>query len=191
MRTFILSLVMVLVTFNASFAGDAEDPADAFAKIYASLCLQHITNLDRLRGKLKDMPKLTPEQSTHFLAGKQGEAWPISDNTGTFVLALPSNKNICAVYARRADASKAERLFVALVGHSPAPMVSRLVRDERAHTPANGPTHTVSYEWSLPNAARKMLFSITTATSDDAQLQVLGSAAMWAAAGFKDTELGV
>ncbi|MDP1768984.1 MAG: hypothetical protein Q8L74_09305 [Nitrospirota bacterium] len=178
MRTFILSLVMVLVAFNASFAGDAEDPADAFAKIYASLCLQHITNLDSLRGKLRDMPKLTPEQSMHFLAGNQGDAWPIADNTGTFVLALPSNKNICAVYARRADASKAERLFVALVGHSPAPMVSRLVRDERAHTPANGPTHTVSYEWSLPNAARKMLFTITTATSDDAQLQVLGSATM-------------
>jgi hypothetical protein len=178
MRTFIVSLFLVVVASNSCFAGVAEDQADAFAKIYASLCLKNITNLDSLREKLKDMPKLAPEQSAHFLAGNQGDAWPVSDKTGTFVLALPSNKNICAVYARRADAAKAEQLFVALVGNSPAPLVSRPVRDERAHTPANGPTHTISYEWAFPNAARKMLFTITTATSDDAQLQVLGSAAM-------------
>lgn len=180
MRTCIVSLFLTIVVCTSCFAGTAEDQADAFARIYASLCLKNITNLDSLREKLKDMPKLTPEQAAHFLAGNQGDAWPISDTTGTFVLALPRDKNICAVYARRADATKAEKLFVALVGNSPAPLVARPVRDERAHTPANGPTHTISYEWALPNAARKMLFSITTATSDDAQLQVLGSAAMTA-----------
>lgn len=174
MRTCIVALFLVVLATNSCFAGEAEDQADGFANIYGSLCLKNITNLDRLRETLKDVPKLAPE----FLAGNQGDAWPVSDKTGTFVLALPSNKNICAVYARRADAAKAEKLFVALVGNSPAPLVSRPIRDERAHTPANGPTHTISYEWALPNAARKMLFTITTATSDDAQLQVLGSAAM-------------
>lgn len=178
MRTLIVSLFLVVMGSNSCFAGVAEDQADGFANIYGSLCLKNITNLDRLRETLKDVPKLPPEQAAHFLAGNQGDAWPVTDKSGTFVLALPSNKNICAVYARRSDAAKAEKLFVALVGHSPAPMVSRPVRDERAHTPANGPTHTISYEWALPNASRKMLFTITTATADDAQLQVLGSAAM-------------
>ena len=178
MRTLIVSLFLVVVASNSCFAGAAEDQADAFAKIYASFCLKNITNLDRLRETMKDVPKLAPEQAAHFLAGNQGDAWPVTEKSGIFVLALPSNKNICAEYARRADAAKAEKLFVALVGNSPAPLVARPVRDERAQTPANGPTHTISYEWALPNAARKMLFTITTATSDDAQLQVLGSAAM-------------
>lgn len=124
------------------------------------------------------MPKLTPDNSAHFLSGSEGDAWPVPDKTGTFVLALPRNKNICMVYARRADTTKAEQIFVGLVGNSQAPLVSRLAKDERAQTAANGSTHTISYEWSVPNAARKMLFTLTTANSDDAQLQVLGSAAI-------------
>lgn len=169
---------MIALASNNCFASDAENQANAFANIYASLCLKNLTNLEGLREKLRVMPKLPPEKSALFLSGNVGDAWPVPDKTGTFVLALPSNKNICMVYARRADTTKAEQMFVGLVGNSPAPLVSRLANDERAQTAANGPTHTISYEWSVPNAARKMLFTLTTANSDDAQLQVLGSAAI-------------
>jgi hypothetical protein len=82
------------------------------------------------------------------------------------------------VHGRRADPASAEKMFARLVASAPAPLVSKQVRNERAKTVANGPTHTLSYEWSVPNATRKMLFTLTTASSDTAQLQVLGSAAI-------------
>ena len=178
MRTFIIFISIGVMASNSCFASDAEDQADSFANIYASLCLKNLSNLEGLRTKLKDMPKLPPEKSAQFLSGDQGDAWSVPDKTGTFVVALPSNKKICLVYARRADTTKAEKMFAGLVSMSPAPLVSRLMNDERAQTTANGPTHTISYEWSVPNAARKMLFTLTTANSDSAQLQVLGSSAI-------------
>ncbi|UVE16324.1 hypothetical protein NVV93_11940 [Pseudomonas sp. LS44] len=176
MRAFTISMFISAVACNTSLASDAENQAKSFATIYASLCMKNLSNLEGLRAKLKDMPKLPPEKSIQFLSGNPGDAWPVPDKNGTFVLALPSNKNICMVYARRADATKAEEMFVGLVGNSPAPLISRLAKDERAQTIANGPTHTISYEWSVPNAARTMLFTLTTASSNNAQLQALGSA---------------
>ncbi|MDD2800782.1 MAG: hypothetical protein PHE96_04925 [Methylococcales bacterium] len=178
MRTFIFSVFICAVTSNSCLASEAENQAESFANTYASICMKNLTNLEGLREKLKDMPKLPPEKSVQFLAGNQGDAWPVPDKHGTFVLALPSNKNICMVYARRADAIKTEKMFVGIVATSPTPLVSRLAKDEHSQTVANGLTHTVSYEWSAPNATRKMLFTLTTASSDNAQLQALGSAAI-------------
>lgn len=122
------------------------------------------------------MPKLPVEKAAHFLSGNPGDAWPVPDKHGIFVLSLPTNKNICAVYARRADTAIAEKLFAGQVANAPPPLVSKQVINERGQTVANGPTHTISYEWSAPNAPRKMLFTLTTASSETAQLQVLGSA---------------
>ncbi|MEQ1791354.1 MAG: hypothetical protein ABL905_03520, partial [Nitrospiraceae bacterium] len=65
MRTLIVSLFLVVMGSNSCFAGVAEDQADGFANIYGSLCLKNITNLDRLRETLKDVPKLPPEQAAH------------------------------------------------------------------------------------------------------------------------------
>lgn len=50
--------------------------------------------------------------------------------------------------------------------------------NEDEQTVANGVTHTVSYEWSISNGSRKMLFTLTTAAAETAQFQVLGSAAI-------------
>jgi hypothetical protein len=62
--------------------------------------------------------------------------------------------------------------------HPPHPLVARQVQDEYAQTSANGQTHTIAYEWSVPNARRRMLFTLTTASSATAQIQALGSVAI-------------
>lgn len=100
------------------------------------------------------------------------------DKHGTFVLVLPTGKNLCAVHVRRADTEAAKKLFSRLVANAPSPLIVKQVKNEQAQTATNGQTQTVSYEWSVPNAARKMLFRLTTAPSETAQLQVLGSAAI-------------
>ena len=169
---------MLGLASNVCFASESEDQANSFANIYASLCLKNLTNLEALREKLKPMPKLPPEIATMFLAGNPGDAWPVPDKHGTFVLALPSGMNFCAVHVLRANTEAAKKLFASLVANAPSPLIAKQVKNEQAQTAANGQTQTISYEWSVPNAARKMLFTLTTASSDTAQLQVLGSAAI-------------
>ena len=178
MPKLVAALLLLGLTSNSCFADEGENQANAFANIYASLCLKNLSNLEALREKLKLMPKLPPEKAALFLAGNPGDVWPVPDKHGTFVLALPTGKNFCAVHARRASTEAAKQLFAALVANAQSPLVAKQVRNERAQTSANGETQTVSYEWSVPNASRKMLFTLTTAASETAQLQVLGSAAI-------------
>ncbi len=172
-----VSLTAILAV-NLCLASEGDDQANSFAKIYASLCLQNLPNLEALRQKLAPMPKLPTDKAALFLGGAPGDAWPVPDKHGTFVLALPSGKNLCAVHARRADVDVANTLFQKLVANAPAPFTSKMMMNEDKQTVANGVTHTVSYEWSVPDSARKMLFTLTTAASETAQLQVLGSAAI-------------
>lgn len=172
------ALLILGLTSNGCFAGEGEDQANSFANIYASLCLKNLSNLDALREKLKPVPKLPPEKAAMFLSGLPGDAWPVPDKYGTFVLALPSGKNLCAVHGRRASTEVAKKLFTQVVAIAPSPLIAKQVQSEQAQTTANGQTETVSYEWGVPNATRKMLFTLTTASSDTAQLQVLGSAAI-------------
>lgn len=156
----------------------ANPQADSFASIYASTCLKHLTNLDVLRAKLKDVPELPPEKAKPFLQGAAGNAWPVPDPHGLFVVALTKGLNTCSVFARRVDAQTAEELFLKIVQEAPPPFVSRLAGDRRSQDARNGNTRTVSYEWSVPQAQRKMLFMLTTATADSAEVQGLATASM-------------
>lgn len=178
MSRFFAALVLITLSSDACLASEADDQANSFAKIYASLCMKNLPNLEALRGKLKPIPSLPPDKASLFLGGNAGDAWSVPDTHGTFVLALPYGKNFCAVHVRRASAETAIKLFTGLVANPPSPFTSTLIKNEQTQSPVNGQTRTLSYEWSVPNATRKMLFSITTATSESAQLQVLGSAAI-------------
>lgn len=100
------------------------------------------------------------------------------DPHGTFVVALPSDTNLCAVHARWANTVTTEQLFTKLVARAPTPLLSKLRRNEYVETDLNGLTHTLSFEWYDPNTARKMLFMLTTAASSQAHLQVLGTASL-------------
>ncbi len=167
-----------LVASHIGAFAAADDPqANSFINIYTSTCIKHLSNLDELRSKLHALPKLPPEKATAFLNGAPGNAWPVPDKFGTFVIAIPDNKNLCSVYARRLDSISAEERFAKIVSKSPAPLIARAVQDTRSSTQKNGQTHTVSYEWAVPNAQRKMLFTLTTANSESADIQGLATAA--------------
>lgn len=174
-----IATVMLSFVFGISAAATkGEVQASSFIRLYSSLCLKHVNNLEALRAKLTPMPKLPPEKAEHFLAGQAGDVWPVPDKSGTFVLALLKGKSFCAVYARRADTGAVEQKFSAVVASAPSPLVAKQVANEHAQTSANGQTHTVAYEWSVPDAHRKMLFTLTTASSAAAQIQAMGSAAI-------------
>ena len=178
MPKFITVILMLSLASNSCFADEAEDQANSFASIYASLCLKNLTNLGALREQLKQVPALPQEKAEHFLAGNIGDAWPVPDKNGVFVLALPRDKPICLVYGRRANSEVARKLFTDLVTNAPSPLTTKQVLNEKAQTTANGETQTVSYEWSVPNAPKNLLFTLTTAASETADIQVLGSAAI-------------
>jgi hypothetical protein len=178
MRRIVSVLVAASLMPGLSVAGEGEDQANAFARIYSSLCLKHLTNLDALREKLAPLPRLPPENARLFLGGLPGDAWPVPDKHGTFVLVLPHGKSFCAIHVRRADTELAGKLFASLVGTAPPPLVAKQVRKEQGQTAANGQTSTVAYEWSIASAPSAMLFTLTTAASPTANLQVLASAAV-------------
>lgn len=152
--------------------------AKSFTNIYGSLCLKNLHNLDGLRQTLKGMPKLPPDQAAHFLAGYTGDAWPVPDKYGKFVLAIPTGKNLCAVHGHRVDTKAVKKQFIQLLSSAPSPMVVKQVTNRQRQTNSNGLTETIAYEWSTPHNPRTMLFTLTTASSETAELQVLGSAAL-------------
>lgn len=170
--------IFALLSLVVSTTCCADAQADAFASIYVNICLKHLSDLDALRSKLKDLPSLPAEKASFFLQGKSGSAWPVPDKSGVFIVAIPDKKNFCAVYARRVSAEAAEQRFIRTTETAPAPLVSRKTGDERRQTPKNGPIRTVSYEWAVPQAPLRMLFTLTTATGEDADLQGLASAAI-------------
>jgi hypothetical protein len=168
---------LIAMVFTCGFA-NANPQADSFANIYSSICLKHLMNLDALRAKLKDIPELPKEKANLFLQGMDGSAWPVPDKHGVFVVALPTGKNMCSVFAHRVDAQAAEEKFVQLVKDAPAPLVSRLVDSKSGPKTRDGDTRTVSYSWGVPQAKRKMLFTLTTATGESANIQGLATASL-------------
>lgn len=172
-------ILAALFTTDAALASDGRQQAESFANIYASTCIKHLNNLDDLREKLQSAHQLPPEKAAQFLAGNEGQAWPVPDRHGTFVLTLQDGKSFCAVHARRADTEIAKELFINLVANPSEQAHSQVevqqVANEQHQTDANGLVETVAYEWAVPGASNKMLFMLSTATSETAQLQVYGS----------------
>lgn len=152
--------------------------AQAFGEIYASTCIQHLTQLETLRDKLQTIPKLPAEQAQGFLAGRAGDAWAVPNPHGQFVLALPAQTPGCAVYAQRADTAAARQQFDDLVAHAPTPLKARKVSDQDTPNPRHGVTRTVVYEWAAEGSPRKMVFTLSTAASPSAPLQAVATAVM-------------
>lgn len=144
------------------------------------MCMKNLHSLDTLRSQLvkSNLPKLPPEKAANFLNGSGGDAWPVPSQgeLGNFVLALPAGNNLCVVFARRANQIDIERRFEDIAGKAPAPLVVEKGIDQKLDTLPNGETHTVSYEWSIPQAPRRMMFTLSTSASENAQLQAMASA---------------
>ena len=159
-----------------------EDKAEGFLTLYVGLCMNHLQDLEGLRATLlrEKAPKLPPESAAHFLAGMPGDAWPVpyKGQLGNYVMALPTGKNVCLLHARRADAASVERAFVKIVEKAPAPLVAKRGKNQERTTEASGKTRTLSATWGKPGAPRQMQFVVTTAASDKAKRQAMGSVAL-------------
>lgn len=174
-----LAIVVLCFYSGVSIASTAgEEQAKSFVNIYSSLCLKHLSHLDELRDKLRAVPQLPPESAKHFLGERAGGVWPVPDPHGSFLVALFDGVNFCAVYGRRVDTEAVQQGFSAIVATAPSPLVATQVTNKQAQTAANGQTHTVAYEWSVPSAGHKMLFTVTTAPSANALIQAMASAAI-------------
>jgi hypothetical protein len=163
-------------SIESNSASDGKNQANSFTNIYAFTCLKYLNNLDDLRNKLKQAPTLPPEKAQYFLAGHDGDAWPVPDKHGIFVLVIFKEKDFCAVHARGADTEEVNKQFDRIVATAPYPLTAKQVQNEKRHTTANGLTQTIAYEWSIPDAPVKMLFTLSTASSENANIQALASA---------------
>ena len=142
--------------------------AETFQAIYASTCMQYLLKLDELRGNLKALPKFPTAQASQILAGETGSAWPVPADTGSYILAIPDNKNLCAIYAKELDAQLANQQFTEVYSKPPSPFIATQI-DNTTKPVGGGVKTTLSYSWSAPDTQRKMLFMLTiddSATTD-------------------------
>lgn len=163
-------------------ASNADPNGDGFLNLYVELCVKRIGEIDAFHDKLlrEKVPKLQPDSAKAFLAGMEGDAWPVpyQGKMGNFVLVLPAQKNLCMLYARRTDIAAVEQGFAEMVAKAPEPMVATRGPETHAVTASNGATRTVSTDWAPPGSERKMQFILTTASAPDAQVQAFGSVAI-------------
>jgi hypothetical protein len=172
MRTLLVLAITAAIPASHVLADPA---ADSFVNIFATTCLKHVADLDQLQKRLERVPKLPSEKAAPFLQGRQGSVWPVPDKHGLFVVAILDQTNVCAVYARRADAGSVMSHLRPIISSAPAPMRVAQLEDARKQDPKNGTTHTVAYEWSQPGASKKFIFTLTTATGESAPLQAMAS----------------
>lgn len=170
----LLALMLALGVQPAS-AEEPDQKSQFFAALYVQTCMKHFGDPAGLRSEFErqQVPQLPPEKAQYFLAGGQGSAWVIPNPFGDFVVSL-RDEVVCAVHARRVNAEEVERRFAEIVSVSPPPLVLQKLGDEQAISP-NGPTRTVSYAWLKPQENRKLLFTLTTAASPEAQIQAMAS----------------
>jgi hypothetical protein len=172
----IVLLALIGVVSNVAFAAGREGQANVFSENYSSLCVKHAGNFEALRDQFKRSAKLSPEKASTFLSGKAGDAWSVeASSKGAVVLAIPDDKSTCALHVQGVDAKSAQKQFTQLVGKAPYPLLAKRVRGESAREASKGGVQTVSYQWSAPNSTKKMVFTLTTNTSEKTSSQAQGS----------------
>lgn len=162
-------------TGAAAGASTPAQQAEAFANIFATTCAKYASSLGALRTKLAPLPTMPADKAAYFLQGQPGKVWPVPDPHGSFVVAIPDDKNLCAVYAHRTGVPQTLAWFKKMAGEAPVPMVSRQVQDSKSASPQNGTAHTIAFEWAAPDSTKRVLYSLTTSASPTADLQGLAS----------------
>lgn len=162
MAKWMLAMALSGALSNAVLAASqAELQADSFIKIY-SLCMTHAMDFKPLREKLKKVPMLESDKA-QMLIGQAVDAWQVPDKQGQFVLALAKDKDLCMVFALKADTERVKTLFSQVAGQPTPPFI--VTQREGQSGPsrlANG-RQLLAYQWSLPDQPRKLLFMLSTA----------------------------
>ena len=152
--------------------------AEIFQAIYTATCMEYVFKLDELRDNLKNEPKFPSEQASQLLPnGTAGSAWPVPADTGNYILAIPDDISLCAIYAKDLDTKLANQQFVDIYSHPPAPFVATQMSNttEQRETGVNT---NLSYSWSAPDAPRKMLFMLTTDDSGNTKAKAMYTASI-------------
>lgn len=151
--------------------------AETFRAIYASTCMQYLPKLDELRSNLKAQPKLPTAQASQILAGDTGSAWPVPSDEGSYILAMPDNKDLCAIYAKDLNTQLANQQFTEVYSKPPSPFTATQI-DNTIEQKQGGTKTTLSYSWSAPNTQRKMLFMLTTDDSATTDIKAMYTASI-------------
>lgn len=157
-------------------SGNPEKQAEAFSRIYATFCLKHIYELEKLRQRMSVAPQIPKEKSVNFLQGYEGEAWIVPEESGQYVIALPKDRNLCFVYGFRASREPLENRFAAMANVASGSMTVKKVKDDTKKMPF-GMLHTISFEWSMPGTGKKAILKLSTTDSTEAPMQAYASAA--------------
>jgi hypothetical protein len=177
----VLAVALAAAIAVAPAHAEPDAGAQGFMNLYVSLCMKNFTDMAgfRARAMKAGVPRLPPESAKFFLGQYKGDAWPVpyKGRTGNFVLAMATDKNLCKVFARRADARQIEREFLATVKAAPAPILVRVHRPVVQDDGANGKTRTVGVTWTRPGQRRSIQFMLSTSASDKASVQALGTVA--------------
>lgn len=167
--------LLVLLPISAQ----ADERAAFLQKVYLSFCMKHFDDYGALRKELiaQQLPKLPPQQAQHFLQGREGDAWPIpyQGEFGQYVLALPEGDNLCAVMARRSDATATRQWFTELAANAPTPLQTTKLSEQATQTPLSGDALTQSWQWATEHAPRRLLLILTTAKDPEAAIQAMVS----------------
>ncbi|MFP8967412.1 NMCC_0638 family (lipo)protein [Pokkaliibacter sp. CJK22405] len=158
--------------------------ARTFNSLYAKFCLKYLYDLDSLRDMMAPVPQLAPEQAMLLLQGQPGDAWPVHDANGDFVVVVPKLRKECSVAGRAVDTTAVSAFFAKHLAVAPDPLTAKTLKDEdlvpSADEAAQGavPQHRVTYEWHGPDAPVLMRFTLVTAPGSTQGLQAWGTASL-------------
>ena len=174
----ILIPLLIALTCHATFAAsDAEKQAEDFTNLYTNTCIQHLTDLDKLREKLKDLPPVPKEAADIYLAQQEGGAWIVPHEPENYVIAIMKDKNYCAVFAHHIDAAEVEKRYLKTINQPPEGFTT-VQREDEHKTVDGSKLHYLAHQWQLPDNSRKPTFMLTTTTDPDALMQAYISVAI-------------
>lgn len=151
--------------------------AETFRAIYVSTCMQYLLKLDELRNSLSALPKFPTEQASQLLAGNAGSAWPVPADTGSYILAMPDDSNLCAIYAKNLNIQLTNQQFTEIYSKPPSPFTATQM-DNTIEQKEGGNKTSLSYSWSAPDTPRKMLFMLTTDESATKDVKAMYTASI-------------
>ena len=144
MQKILLTLLAALACHSALADKQAED----FTNLYTNTCIQHLTKLDKLREKLKDLPPVPKEAADIYLAGQKGGAWIVPHDPENYVIAIMKDKNYCAAFAHHIDAAAVEKHYLKTINAAPEGFTTVQREDEHktvdcTTSPTNGNCRTI------------------------------------------------
>ena len=179
----IIAFAIAMLMMNVATAADeaqatvAERQAQFANQLFIDACLAHLGDRKAIVrwARKQGLGRTAPDFARATLQDEPGEVWSAANDVGEFVVLVKANGN-CEVWARRADAKAATRIFEAGLQGATRPGQT-VARVDQREIQAQGITYS-QVGWHLKLDGQKygwVLIAITT-DSADAEVQVRLSA---------------